>query len=137
MSSLFCFMEFMGRYHGSKGVPERLVEDGVLGNLAPPGDLEESASHNFAPVLLKSNRDIMRTKPAKHQKSDATWGTPPGRRGGVRSTLLQTTWGFHAPYIVKIHDFLTFMKFTNMHLDPPTLARCVLTFLPGRFTFLK
>ena len=46
MSSLFCFMDFMWRYHGSKGVPERLVEDGVLGNLAPPGDLEESASHH-------------------------------------------------------------------------------------------
>ena len=42
---MFCFIDFMGRYHGSKGVPERLVEDGVLGNLAPPGDLEESASH--------------------------------------------------------------------------------------------
>ena len=41
------FMDFTGRYHGPKGVPERLVEDGVLGNLAPPGDLEESASHNF------------------------------------------------------------------------------------------
>ena len=24
-----------------------LVEDGVLGNLAPPGDLEESASHHI------------------------------------------------------------------------------------------
>ena len=23
------------------------MEDGVLGNLAPPGDLEESASHHF------------------------------------------------------------------------------------------
>ena len=44
--SLMCFMDFMWRYHGSKGVPETLVEDGVLGNLAPPGDLEESASHH-------------------------------------------------------------------------------------------
>ena len=47
MSSLFCFMDFMGRYHGSKDFPERLVEDEVLGNLAPPGDLEENASHHF------------------------------------------------------------------------------------------
>ena len=43
---MFCFMDFMGRYHGSKGVPESIVEDGVLGILAPPGDLEESASHH-------------------------------------------------------------------------------------------
>ena len=46
MSSLFYFIDFMGKYHGSKEVPERLVEDGVLGNLAPPGDLEESASYH-------------------------------------------------------------------------------------------
>ena len=39
-------MDFMVRYHGSKGVPECLVEDGVLGILALPGDLEESASHH-------------------------------------------------------------------------------------------
>ena len=32
---------------GQRGVPECLVEDGVLGNLAPPGDLEESASHHM------------------------------------------------------------------------------------------
>ena len=49
-SSLFCFMDFMWRYHGSKGVPESIVEDGVLGNLAPPGDLEESASHHDPPT---------------------------------------------------------------------------------------
>ena len=40
-------MDFMWRYHGSKGVPDSIVEDGVLGNLAPPGDLEESASHHL------------------------------------------------------------------------------------------
>ena len=51
MSSLFCFMDFMWRYHGSKGVPEWIVEDGVLGNLAPPGDLEESASHHVQPAV--------------------------------------------------------------------------------------
>ena len=30
-----------------KRIPETLVEDGVLGILAPPGDLEESASHHL------------------------------------------------------------------------------------------
>ena len=30
-----------------KRIPETLVEDGVLGNLALPGDLEENASHNL------------------------------------------------------------------------------------------
>ena len=30
-----------------KGVRAHRVEDGALGNLAPPGDLEESASHHF------------------------------------------------------------------------------------------
>ena len=63
MSSLFCFIDFMKRYHGSKGVPESIVEDGVLGNLAPPGDLEESASHHFMPsgvsVVALSVRDTM------------------------------------------------------------------------------
>ena len=47
MSSLFCFLDFMGRYHGSKGVPDSIVEDRVLGNLASSGDLEESDSHHF------------------------------------------------------------------------------------------
>ena len=50
MSSLFCFIDFMWRYHGSKEVPETLVEDGILGNLAAPGDLEESASHHWSVV---------------------------------------------------------------------------------------
>ena len=44
-------MDFMWRYHGSKGIPDSVVEDGVLGNLAPPGDLEESASHHMATTL--------------------------------------------------------------------------------------
>ena len=34
------------RYLGSKGVPEHKVEDGALGNLAPPADREESAWHH-------------------------------------------------------------------------------------------
>ena len=41
-------MDLMGIYHVTKGVPELNVEDGVWGNLAPPGDLEESASHRIA-----------------------------------------------------------------------------------------
>ena len=36
MSSLFCFMDFMQNYHGSKGVRAHKVEDGALGILAPP-----------------------------------------------------------------------------------------------------
>ena len=36
---------------------------------------------------------------------ERTWGTPPWRREGVRSTLLQITWGFHASYIMKIIIF--------------------------------
>ena len=40
-------MKLGQRYRGTKGVPESMVEDGVLGNLAPPADREESASHHF------------------------------------------------------------------------------------------
>ena len=40
-------MDLGQRYHGSKGVPAYKVEDGVLGILALPGDLEENASHHF------------------------------------------------------------------------------------------
>ena len=43
------------RYRGSNGVRAYRVEDGALGNLAPPGDLEESASHHQrwpTPTLL-------------------------------------------------------------------------------------
>ena len=36
----------MWSYHGAKGVPEYKVEDGALGILAPPLDLEETASHH-------------------------------------------------------------------------------------------
>ena len=35
------------RYHWSKGVPFTLHEDGVSGNLAVTGHLEESASQNY------------------------------------------------------------------------------------------
>ena len=40
-------MWFRESYGMTKGSPERRLEDGLLGNLAPPGDLEESASHHF------------------------------------------------------------------------------------------
>ena len=36
MSSLFCFMDLMWRYHGAKGVPEYKVEDGSLTIWRPP-----------------------------------------------------------------------------------------------------
>ena len=51
MSRILHLVNMSQRYSGSKGVPERLVEDGVLGNLAPPGDLEESASHHVSTCL--------------------------------------------------------------------------------------
>ena len=43
-------MDLGQRYLGSKGVRESRQEDGVLGSLGPPGDLEESASH-YVPAL--------------------------------------------------------------------------------------
>ena len=58
MSSLFCFMHFMWRYHGSKGVPDIIVEDAVLGNMATPGDLEESASHHWVLGNLEPPGDL-------------------------------------------------------------------------------
>ena len=33
-------------YGVTKGSPERGLEDGLLGNLVPPGDLEENVSHH-------------------------------------------------------------------------------------------
>ena len=47
-------MDLGQRYLGSKGVPESRQEDGVLGNLGPPGDLEESASHHLGQRYLGS-----------------------------------------------------------------------------------
>ena len=47
-SDIIHLMNLGQRYRGSKGVPESLVEDGGLGSLGPPGDLEDSASHNFS-----------------------------------------------------------------------------------------
>ena len=41
-------MDFRRRYQGSKGSLAHIVEDGLWGNLAPRGDLEESASHHMA-----------------------------------------------------------------------------------------
>ena len=40
-------MDLGRRYLGSKGVRDHRQEDGVLGSLGPPGDLEESVSHHF------------------------------------------------------------------------------------------
>ena len=45
-SGIIHFMDLGQRYLGSKGVPEHKVEDGALGNLAPPADREESAWHH-------------------------------------------------------------------------------------------
>ena len=47
MSRILHLMNLSQRYRGSKGVRETRVEDGALGNLAPPGDLEESDSRQI------------------------------------------------------------------------------------------
>ena len=47
MSRILHLMNLSQRYGGSKGCRACRLEDGVLSNLAPPGDLEESASHHF------------------------------------------------------------------------------------------
>ena len=39
-------MWFRESYGVTKGSPAHRLEDTPLGNLAPPGDLEESASHH-------------------------------------------------------------------------------------------
>ena len=41
-----CFMILSQRYGGSKGVRDHRLGEPPLGNLAPPGDLEDSASHH-------------------------------------------------------------------------------------------
>ena len=46
-SEIFHLMNLGQRYLGSKVVPESMVEDGALGNLAPPAGREESASHHY------------------------------------------------------------------------------------------
>ena len=40
-------MDLSQTYHWSKGVRESEQEDVAMGNLAPPGDREESASHQI------------------------------------------------------------------------------------------
>ena len=48
MSRIFHLMNLSQRYHGSKGSLECRQEEPPLGILAPPGDLEESASQFFS-----------------------------------------------------------------------------------------
>ena len=52
----------MWSYHGANGVPELQVEDGALGILAPPCDLEESASHH----LTEESREIQEKPVVSH-----------------------------------------------------------------------
>ena len=40
------FMDLSQIYHWSKGVREYEQEEVAMGNLAPPGDREDSASHH-------------------------------------------------------------------------------------------
>ena len=59
----------MASYGGPKGLRDFLVDDRLRGNLAPPGDPEESASHHsseitnimISDVFLKSVRDASGT----------------------------------------------------------------------------
>ena len=51
-------MDLGQRYIGSKGVRETRQEDGGLGNLASPGDREESASHQIYPSVVLRIRDV-------------------------------------------------------------------------------
>ena len=46
MSRILHLVNLSQRYRGSKGSPGRRQEDGVIGNLAAPCHLEESASHH-------------------------------------------------------------------------------------------
>ena len=46
MSRMLDLMDLSQRCHWSKGVRETRQEEGPMGNLAPPGDREESASHH-------------------------------------------------------------------------------------------
>ena len=85
-------MDFMWRYHGEKGVPFTQMEDGVLGILAPPGDLEESASHHvpvlsrvalllYEPELLNGSSGALRVMDLKHCASARTSGHLSGHLG--------------------------------------------------------
>ena len=51
-SAIIHLMNLGQRYLGSKGVQVSRQEDGVLGSLGPPGDLEESASNHLGHSLL-------------------------------------------------------------------------------------
>ena len=67
MSRMIHLMDLSQRYHWSKGVRECGQEEGVLGNLAPPGNREESASHHIArqrgPLSSELSRGPLQTSP--------------------------------------------------------------------------
>ena len=50
MSRFLHMVNFRERDLESKGPPDRILEDPPPGNLAPPGDLEESASRHSSSV---------------------------------------------------------------------------------------
>ena len=55
-------MDLNQRYHLSKGVQVCRHEDGAMGNLAPPGDREESASHHFTNIMFLMISMVRRLK---------------------------------------------------------------------------
>ena len=67
MSRILHFMNLSRRYRGSKGVRERRVEHEALGNLAPPGDIEENASHHYSISFHRAPSGIQNLS-QRHQK---------------------------------------------------------------------
>ena len=73
MSSFNHLMSFRESYGVPKGVRECEVEDDPCGNLAPPGDLEESASHHAARSHGSKNL-LQRVILYRHKKIDHSKG---------------------------------------------------------------
>ena len=63
------------------------MEDGILGNLAPPGDLEESASHHYSSSLATIRKLALRVTLGASGKP-STWLPL------VELADLPPTWGY-------------------------------------------
>ena len=94
-------MDFMWRYQGSKGVPERKVEDGVWGNLAPPGDLEESASHQ----IRENNQDASRYFGNALYGHYMMWGCYRSHPGVIMGTSIFRDFHGHDPKVEMFQGF--------------------------------
>ena len=67
MSRILHLVNMGLRYGRSKGVRDYRLEDGVLGNLAAPCHLEESASHHI--YVLSFPNNIPKRQPIKIMKN--------------------------------------------------------------------